>query len=247
MSKKTYPAAFLKLLKSVKAKRPKTVIDHIIENGQVTTEELKNKYGYNHPPRAIRDVKEQGIPLRSFRVTGSDGRKIAAYEFGDPSEVRAAQLSGRTAFSSNLKDELIEKYGARCNIYLEPFPIRELQIDHRIPFEVAGDNGELSHDITEYMLLCASANRAKSWSCENCENWKSKNAEVCKVCYWAFPESYNHIAMRDIRRLDLLWAGEEVAQYDVLQKEAKKVNERMPEYVKNVLTSHFQKKTAKRK
>ena len=144
MSTKNYPAEFIKLLKSVKAKRPKTVIDHILEHGEITTEELKDTYGYNHPPRAIRDVKEQGIPIKTFRVTGSDGKKIAAYKFGDPSEVRATQLSGRTAFSSNLRDALIEKYGARCNIYLERFPIRELQIDHRVPFEIAGDNGELT-------------------------------------------------------------------------------------------------------
>ena len=98
MTKQSYPPEFLDLLKSVEAKRPKTVIDHILEHGQITTEELKDTYGYNHPPRAIRDVREQGIPVKTFRVTGSDGRKIAAYKFGDPSEVRATQLSGRTAF-----------------------------------------------------------------------------------------------------------------------------------------------------
>ena len=32
--------------------------------------------------------------MTTFRVTGSDGRKIAAYKFGDPSEIRATQLSG---------------------------------------------------------------------------------------------------------------------------------------------------------
>ena len=140
MNAKNYPAEFIKLLRSIQAKRPKTVIDHILEYGQITTEELKDIYGYNHPPRAIRDVREQGIPIITFRVTGSDGRRIAAYKFGDPSEVRAAKLSGRTAFSSKLKDTLVDKFGERCNIYLEDFPIRELQIDHRIPFEIAGDN-----------------------------------------------------------------------------------------------------------
>jgi len=137
MSNTNYPKEFTELLQSVKAKRPKTVIDHILKHGQITTEELKDTYGYNHPPRAVRDVRELGIPLKTFRVTGSDGRKIAAYKFGDPSEIRSTQLSGRTAFSSKLKDALIEKYGARCNIYLEPFPVRELQIDHRVPFEPA--------------------------------------------------------------------------------------------------------------
>ena len=74
---------FLELCHSVTAKRTKTVIDHILAHGFITTEELKDKYGYNHPPRAVRDVREHGIPIETFRVTGSDGRKIAAYRFGD--------------------------------------------------------------------------------------------------------------------------------------------------------------------
>ncbi len=123
MNKQKYPPEFLRLLKKVKAKRPKTVIDHILKHGKITTEEIKDTYGYNHPPRAIRDVREQGIPVKTFRVTGADGRRIAAYKFGNLSEVRATQLSGRTAFSSNLKDALIEKYGVRCNLYLEPFSV----------------------------------------------------------------------------------------------------------------------------
>ncbi len=244
MSKTNYPKEFIKLLQSVKAKRPKTVIDHILKYGQITTEELKDTYGYNHPPRAARDVREQGIPLKTFNTTGSDGRKIAAYKFGDPSEVRATQLSGRTAFSSKLKDALIKKYGTRCNIYLEPFPVRELQIDHRVPFEIAGDNDELPDNINEYMLLSASANRAKSWSCENCLNWKSKKLESCKTCYWAYPESYSHIAMRNIRRLDLLWAEEEIVEYEILIKEVNGVKENAPEYVKNVLRNHFKNKSS---
>jgi hypothetical protein len=244
MTKNIYPPEFLQLLKSVEAKRPKTVIDHILKYGQITTEELKSTYGYNHPPRAIRDVREHGIPIEMFRVTGSDGRKIAAYKFGHPSKVRATQLSGRTAFSSKLKNALIDKHGARCNIYLEPFPVRELQIDHRIPFEIAGDNSDFSEDIDEYMLLCASASRAKSWSCENCKNWKNKEIITCKTCCWAYPESYKHIAMRDIRRLDLLWSGDEVTDYDILLKEAEKVREEAPEYVKNLLRNHFKNKSS---
>jgi len=242
MSKQNYPPEFLKLLKSVEAKRPKTVIDNILKHGQITTEELKDTYGYNHPPRAIRDVREKGIPVKTFRVTGTDGRRIAAYKFGDLAEVRATQLSVRTAFSSNLKNALVEKYGPRCNIYLEPFPMRELQIEHRVPFEIAGDDGSLSEDISEYMLLCASANRAKSWSCENCPNWQKKDIATCQSCYWAYPESYTHIATRDIRRLDLLWSGEEIADYDRLVEEAGKVQDEAPEYVKNVLRNHFKRK-----
>ena len=161
MTEQNLPAEFLELLRSVTARRPRTVIDHILQHGYVTTEELRDLYGYNHPPRGDRDVREQGTPLETFRVVGSDGRRIAAYRFGDPSQQRSARLSGRTAISSRIKEALMESAGSRCNIYLEPFPAGELQIDHRVPFEIAG-SGDLSENPDDYMLLCPSANRAKS-------------------------------------------------------------------------------------
>lgn len=96
MTKPKLPKEFIKLCKKVKAKRPRTVIDHILKHGFITSQELKDKYGYNHPPRAARDVKENGIPIEMFRVEGNDGRKIAAYRFGDPKKARfGKQISRR--------------------------------------------------------------------------------------------------------------------------------------------------------
>ena len=74
MSKQQYPKDFLDLLNSITAKRPATVIKHILDHGFITSQELKDVYGYNHPPRAVRDVREQGIPVETFRVEGNDGR-----------------------------------------------------------------------------------------------------------------------------------------------------------------------------
>ncbi len=238
MTEQRFPPGFLNVLRGVSAKRPRTVIDHILEHGQITTEELRDVYGYNHPPRAIRDVREHGIPIETFRVTGSDGRRIAAYRFGDPSQQRATQLSGRTVFLSAIKRALIEKFGMRCNLYMDTFPENELQVDHRVPFEVAGE-GELSDDTDAYMLLCASANRAKSWTCERCENWRLRDADVCRSCYWAFPERYSHVAMSDIRRLDIAWRGDETSDYESLREDAERSGEDLPIFVKNVLRSHI--------
>src|SRR5208337_2387268 len=117
MIKTKLPPDFVKKCKSVMAKRPRTVIDHILKYGHITTQELKDKYGYNHPPRAARDVREHGIPLETFRVSGTDGRKIGAYRFGDPTRSRFAKLAGRTAFSKELKQKLIALNGCRCAIY----------------------------------------------------------------------------------------------------------------------------------
>lgn len=75
---------FREKLLSVTAKRPTTIIKHILEHGSITSEEIKSLYGYNHPPRVVRDVRAQGIPIETFRIKDSEGRNIAAYRFGDP-------------------------------------------------------------------------------------------------------------------------------------------------------------------
>ena len=241
MKKPRLPKAFVDKCKSVTAKRPKTVIDHILKHGFITTEELKDKYGYNHPPRAARDVREQGIPLETFRVEGSEGRRIGAYRFGDPKKARFSRLSGRTAFSKELKAKLIEKDGARCAIYLEEFPERDLQIDHRVPFEVAGDDNYHMDNPEDYMLLSDSANRAKSWSCEHCANWLDlKDEGICRKCYWAYPDAYEHVAMRQTRRADIMWSGSEVSVYDRLKKRTLELQKDLPAYIKALIEEHLE-------
>lgn len=237
-TEKNLPPGFVKLCRSITAKRPRTVIDHLLKHGQISTEELKDRYGYNHPPRAIRDVREQGISLVRVKVKGSDGRSIAAYQFADPQQLRLRKSEGRTALSKQLKEELIAHYGCKCFIYMEAMEESNLQIDHRVPYEVGGEPDHTNAD--NFMLLSPSANRAKSWSCEHCENWSdTKNREICLSCYWAFPENYSHVAMSSIRRIDLIWQGEEVRQYENLKTDAKEAGMDIPEFVKSVLAKNL--------
>lgn len=89
------------------------------------------------------------------------------------------------------------------------------------------------------MLLCPSANRAKSWSCEHCDNWQARDVEVCRSCYWAFPENYSHVAMREIRRLDIMWTGDETVDFDAINErsvsEGRELPDFVPDFVKEVL------------
>src|SRR5690606_31037711 len=176
-----------------------------------------------HPPRAARHVREQGVPLETFRlVSNRTGRKIDAYRFADAADSKNGRIGGRTAFAKALKDALLERYGQFDALTAQPVEARYLQIDHRIPYEVAGDSSHDENNLEAYMLLDASSQRAKSWSCEHCENWQSQRDEaVCGGCYWAFPEDYTHVAMRPVRRVDLQWDGSEVASFDRLADEAK--------------------------
>ncbi|MEE0912868.1 MAG: HNH endonuclease [Paludibacteraceae bacterium] len=227
----------LNRLNAITDKRPSTVIQHIIKYGYITTEELASKYGYEHAPRAARDVRERGVNLVTYRVKSSDGRNIAAYKFGEPVFIdnKISKVGGRTALSQALKKALIDKYGAVCFVYLQPIEERLLQIDHRIPYEIGG---ELDDNIDCYMLLSPSANRAKSWTCEHCPNWTRKNLEFCSNCFWAHPENYTHIAGREERQIVITFSDNEIDDYNQLislvgkEKAEDKIKELISEFIK---------------
>ena len=210
-----YTKEILAKLNAVTAKRPRTVIQHIIEHGYVTTEELETLYGYKHAPRAARDVREQGIPLEMYRVKSTDGRSIGAYRFGDLTHIgdSVSKEKGRTVLSKALKTALVEKYGAKCFISSQPMDERLLQIDHRIPYEIGGEQDD---NIEHFMLLSPSANRAKSWTCEHCPNWKQKDPSFCVGCFWAYPEAYTHIAGKQQRQIIVSFTGNEIEDYNGL-------------------------------
>ena len=222
----------LNRLNAITDKRPSTVIQHIIKHGYITTEELASKYGYEHAPRAARDVRERGVNLVTYRVKSSDGRSIAAYKFVDN---KISKVGGRTALSQALKKALIDKYGAVCFVYLQPMEERLLQIDHRVPYEIGG---EQTDNIDCYMLLSPSANRAKSWTCEHCPNWTIKDIEFCSNCFWAHPENYSHIAGREERQIVITFSDNEIEDYNQLislvgkEKAEDKIKELISDYIK---------------
>ena len=180
-------------------------------------------------------MRDHGIPLETFYVKNAEGRRIGAYRFGDPSTVRDT-FAGRKAFPKQFKKTLLALYGSKCCICLTAYEERYLQIDHRVPYQVSGEPDDPERNPQEYMLVCGSCNRAKSWSCEHCENWHSMRAsEICMDCYRVQPESYKHVALRDVRRLDIVWTDEDVEIYDKLNQQAKTSGRPVSDYLKTLL------------
>jgi len=242
MNRRHTPRAILDKAKTIRGKRSRIVVEHILKYGHVTTEDLE-KRGYKHPPRAIRDVREQGLPLEMFWTTNSDGRKIAGYRFGNPKNIRHDRTGGRKVFPKGFQREVVETYHSRCAVCQAVLEPRYLQIDHRVPYEVAGDVDPDKRHLADYMPLCGSCNRAKSWSCEHCDNWtKHRNPRVCQTCYWANPVCFKHVAMQEIRRLDIAWQGQEVQDYEGIANQAHKRNQNLPTFVKQVLRSTLSKR-----
>ena len=188
------------------------------------------------------DVKDAGIPLETFKVKSDiSGRQIGAYRFGDVTQLQTKRIAGRIAFSKKFKKELYDLSKGRCMICHGEFEERYLQIDHRVPYEVGGDIN-IARNVVDFMLLCGSCNRAKSWSCEHCENWQiGKPSSLCMVCYWGIPTNYNHIATKDIRRLDLHWSGDEVKCYDAIKVVADQNKIELPDFVKIIISDKTKK------
>src|ERR1700733_3623879 len=95
------PADLLKRIAEITNKRPKTVLDRIVANGSISTDELK-EIGYNHAPRAAADVRELGIRLKTTMVRNSTGGRMAEYTFADqPLEIGKA---GRQQIAKKIRD-----------------------------------------------------------------------------------------------------------------------------------------------
>ncbi|CAN7464538.1 hypothetical protein [Caulobacter sp. LjRoot300] len=207
-----------KLIASGWSRRGADVLRVMLEKGWISTDDI-NDLGYNHPPRAVGDVRDAGIPVITGKGTSRTGRRMAVYALGVAADIQEGRVGGRSAFPKKFKAELIRRYGSIDCITGAKLDERVLQIDHRIPYRIGGDAGLSDHDVEAFMLLDGSSQRAKSWSCESCPNMQpeARVVSTCKSCFWSFPENYEHIATEQIRRTDLVWQGDDVDVYDRLR------------------------------
>jgi hypothetical protein len=231
------PDECIEYVQKVTSKRPRTIIELLLKKGVLTTGDIE-KAGYLHPPRAIRDVRESGIPIVTSYTKNSSGKRIAEYSFGDPSKINKNKLGGRQTFPKSFKAELYKIQDGRCAICNEPYEPIYLQIDHRVPYEFMADDKVL--DLPNFMLLCASCNRKKDRATiTGCSKtcFQTNDMKVIRSCYWASPENYTHICMKPMRQSEITWSGEEVKLYEQLNEEAMKQDLTLSEYIKKSLAS----------
>lgn len=215
-------------------KRPRTVLEKIVENGSVSTYEL-GQLGYDQPPRAAQDLKEAGVKLKTtFGKHPETGARMGIYSLDPDQSGNNDNFKGRTAFPKKFRQDLFKHYDQKCNLCNSKYPSGVLQIDHRVPYLIAGDSEDLK--IEDFMPLCGSHQRLKSWACEHCENVKSKEIKFCVSCFWAFPDhDYEHIAMIKERRVFVTWKDDEIEDYVKLIDTSKKLSLSIPDTIKHLL------------
>ena len=60
--KLNYSAELLAAVAKVTTKRGRTLVNHILEHGSVSTEQLETQYGLTDAASAARDVRDAGVP-----------------------------------------------------------------------------------------------------------------------------------------------------------------------------------------
>lgn len=230
--------AYRRILSQLSSARAEKVLRHILEHGGISTYEIE-QLGYGHPPRAAQDLKEAGVALRTvFReVHPVTGNRMGTYLLANPAPITRSNFGGRAALPKKLERELYAHYGSKCNMDSYEHGARALQADHRVPYIVAGDPMEFR--LQDWQLLCGSHQRQKSFECENCPNLEARQADVCLTCFWASPESYEHVATRPIRRLDITWGPEDLAVYEALQVRARKLGRSLESVVKELIARPY--------
>lgn len=199
--------------------RPLRILFECCVNGGISTEELQQRYGYNQPPRAARDLRELGFKLKSKSGRTDDGRRMASYYIDD--FTISSTSEGRRGFTKHERTRLLVRDGCRCFFCRAQFQPNELQIEHRVPFEVAGNALHENQGIEALVLACASCNRSKSWSCEKCPNFRTKIIDVCTACYWSNPDSHSHVAEQPVVRINVTFRQGELgyARFRLMQRD----------------------------
>jgi hypothetical protein len=208
-------------------RRARLVLDTIAKKGSITTEQLK-ELGYDHAPRAARDVRELGFTLVTTMVKNDSGKRMAQYSLSEGVE---AGKTGRLQLPKKRRDEIIQASSGKCQIC---GATHDLQVDHRVPYQVAGET--LKGTVDPYMVLDGTCNRRKSWICEHCPNLlKDKKVEICQSCYWANPEEHTHVATEELRRIDVVFSGGKTKAFDKFRKSANRQQQSVPDRVREII------------
>ena len=190
------------------SKRARRVARIIFKNGSCTTTDIAN-LGYRHPPRAVEDLRDSGVEvskkMEQYIEQSSKAAKRRARYF-----ITGTTSSKKSRHPFSKKLIVAVKAQGHCEVCGALPP---LQVDHRVPFEIGGER--YPHHVEDFMPLCPSCNRSKSWACEHCPNRTVKDIAVCKTCMWAFPSHYTHVATRQVREFrGTFYNPDDIRRYD---------------------------------
>lgn len=185
---------------------------HILEKGWVTPSMERRHANQGEHVWQAKSELNQVIPVNSR--DRHPGTNEAMYKFDldqirrDGRIIKEADITRK--LTTKERREIEARHHHAC-IFCHDTTAR-LQIEHRIPFLIGGNYGG-----TRWLAVaCAPCNRRKGFFCkQECPNWETSDPEVCKRCFWASPDDYDHTATKPQRVvLETFSDPAEVAQFE---------------------------------
>ena len=138
-------------------------------------------------------------------------------------DVGASQVAGRAPCDAGLEDAMPLQRIGQC---------LAARRDRRVEYRPA-----LFRHTLRTTCCCTRPATAPSRGCAStAATWTTDPLlKVCRVCHWASPEDYEHIALELVRRLDIVWQSGEVPDHERLAALAAQARRELPDFVKDVL------------
>jgi hypothetical protein len=148
-----------------------------------------------------RDLTKHGL------VFGDQGGRIYL-DFGLSNERLASSTGGFQTLPARKRDEFLRESHLTCALCRCQFEKKRLCGDHRVPHRVAGNRLTEQEGMLAYQVLCYTCNNRKQKACAACPNQQTKrDIEMCRSCFWAYPDTYTHVAGQPERRLEIVLQG----------------------------------------
>jgi hypothetical protein len=190
-------------------------VGHGIPGPIVSQQDLRS--GLDEQRRAEGKSEYKDVFRRLRELQGEEGLTCIVKEgtkYQIQSTVLAPKRIPRQKPTLSLWKKILTERDFACANCGAQQPSVRLSPDHRIPRDRGGDNSD-----DNWQPLCEQCNNIKSSACRGCEL-------NCRVCSWAFPETYKQIRIDDSNK-------------ELIRRQAEKKKVDQSKLVNEILRTHF--------
>lgn len=221
--------------------RAKAAADLLIEKGVITKYDFETtRVPISQAPRAIRDLKDHGIPVKTLeRVNVPQAKsKVNQYTLGSADDIDASKKYGRLYDPSGMKEKLAKLHGSTCVFCGKHLAPKDRELDHKLPVNIFGDLSSVERlNPNNYQLVCRKCNRLKREAVSHgAFDDRQDGMDVVKHNYWYDPVQYRKNEKDNLFNQSIVvWnSGEDIRTYNQISQYAKYSNKSFPEALKDM-------------
>lgn len=223
--------------------RAKVAADLLIKKGTITKYDFENtNVPVSQAPRAIRDLKDHGIPIKTLeRISVPQAKtKVSQYAFGSVDDIVSTSKYGRMYNPSGMKEKLVRLHGRVCVFCGKKLSGQDMELDHKLPVNIFGDLSSVERlNPDNYQLVCRKCNRLKREATSHgAFDDRKQGMDIVKQNYWYDPVRYRknkkgHLFDQSI----IVWNTNEDRQvYNQIEQYAEDSKKDFQEALKDMVT-----------